>query len=66
MTVDTAAPVLVTGATGTVGREVVRQLVAAGVPTRALVRDPARAGLPGAEVVTGDLTEPATLAAAFH
>ena len=33
--------ILVTGATGKVGQEVVRQLAAAGVPARALVRDPA-------------------------
>lgn len=54
--------ILVTGATGTIGRAVVEQLVAAGVPVRALTRDPARADLPaGAEVVAGDLTRPADL-----
>jgi uncharacterized protein YbjT (DUF2867 family) len=56
--------ILVTGATGTVGSEVVRQLSAAGVPVRALVRDPARgeaiAG-PGVEIVPGDLLDPASL-----
>lgn len=56
---------LVTGATGTVGRQVARQLIAAGVPVRALVRDPARAGLPGADLFTGDLTDPDGLACAF-
>ncbi|GIG64894.1 nucleotide-diphosphate-sugar epimerase [Phytomonospora endophytica] len=56
---------LVTGATGTVGREVVRQLIAAGIPARALVRAPDRAALAGAELAAGDLTDPANLAAAF-
>lgn len=57
---------LVTGATGNVGRHVVEQLVTAGVPTRALTRDPARANLPaGAEVVAGDLTRTDSLAGVF-
>lgn len=34
-------PILVTGATGNVGGALVRLLAAAGIPTRALVRDPA-------------------------
>lgn len=51
-----------TGATGKVGRNLVSELVEAGVPVRALVRDPARAGLPdGVDVVRGDLTRPETL-----
>jgi uncharacterized protein YbjT (DUF2867 family) len=55
-------PVLVTGATGRVGREVVAQLLAAGVPVRALTRRPTEAGLPpAAEVVSGDLTAPESL-----
>jgi len=55
--------VLVTGATGRVGREVVTQLLDAGVPVRALTRRTATAaGLPAAvEVVTGDLTVPESL-----
>lgn len=53
------------GATGTVGREVVRQLAAAGVPVRALVRDPARAEPTGADLFVGDLTDPEGLADAF-
>ncbi|MFI5485774.1 MULTISPECIES: NmrA family NAD(P)-binding protein [Micromonospora] len=59
---------LVTGATGRAGRHVVSELLARGVPVRALTRDPARAtGLPaGVEVVAGDLTDPATLPAAFE
>ncbi|MEU6583915.1 NAD(P)H-binding protein [Nocardia sp. NPDC046763] len=53
------------GATGNVGRQVVAQLVAAGVRTRALARDPETAGLPpGVEVVGGDLAEPESLATA--
>lgn len=54
------APVLVTGATGRQGGATARALLEAGVPVRALVRDPATerakavAAL-GAEVVAGDL-----------
>ncbi|WP_330290092.1 SDR family oxidoreductase [Streptomyces sp. NBC_00576] len=52
---------LVTGATGNVGRHVVRQLLAAGESVRALTRSPEKARLPaGAEVVGGDLTRPET------
>ena len=40
-------PVLVTGATGRVGRLVVAQLLGAGVPVRALTRRPAAAGVAG-------------------
>ncbi|GAA3587900.1 NmrA/HSCARG family protein [Nonomuraea rosea] len=55
-----SAPVLVTGATGQQGGATARALLAAGVPVRALVRDPAtdRAKAVealGAELVTGDL-----------
>ncbi|MGC4889787.1 NAD(P)H-binding protein [Micromonospora sp. DT227] len=59
--------VLVTGATGRIGRAVIDQLVDAGVPVRALVRRPESAAtLPTAvEVVTGDLTVPASLDAAL-
>ena len=54
--------ILVTGATGPVGRETVRQLVAAGARVRALTRDPSRAGFdPAVEVVAGDLGQPETL-----
>lgn len=58
---------LVTGATGHVGRELVRELDATGAHFRVLIRDPARAGeLPRrAEPVVGDLGAPATLAPAF-
>jgi uncharacterized protein YbjT (DUF2867 family) len=55
--------VLVTGATGRIGRAVIGQLIAAGVPVRALTRrSAAAAALPaGVEVVTGDLTVPESL-----
>jgi uncharacterized protein YbjT (DUF2867 family) len=50
--------ILVTGATGNVGRQVVEQLVTAGEPVRALSRHPERAGWPDeVEAVRGDLTE---------
>lgn len=61
--------VLVTGATGFIGYEVARQLVAAGVDTRLMVRRPERAALVqplGAELVSADLTRPASLARAVQ
>ncbi|MFC8516549.1 NAD(P)H-binding protein [Streptomyces sp. NPDC057257] len=59
--------ILVTGATGNIGRELTRELDAKGAKLRLLVRDPARAArLPQrAERAVGDLGEPATLAPAF-
>ncbi len=55
--------ILVTGATGHVGGEVVSQLLGMGAPVRALVRNPDAAGLPGGvEVVRGDLSAPDSLA----
>ncbi|MFD8560318.1 NAD(P)H-binding protein [Streptosporangium canum] len=57
---------LVTGATGTVGRLVVTELLEAGQQVRALTRNPAKADLPaGVEVVGGDLGDPGTLGRAF-
>jgi uncharacterized protein YbjT (DUF2867 family) len=60
--------VLVTGATGRVGRLVVDELLRADIPVRALTRRPEQAAaLPaGAEVVVGDLTAPASLDAALQ
>src|SRR5829696_1291371 len=52
---------LVTGATGNAGSAVVRALVAAGQPVRALVREGADGSLPkAAEPVVGDLNRPET------
>jgi uncharacterized protein YbjT (DUF2867 family) len=55
-------PVLVTGATGRQGGATARALLAAGVPVRALVRDPATGRAKavetlGAELVVGDLRD---------
>lgn len=56
------ARILVTGATGNVGREVTAQLVSAGIPVRALVRDTRTPHLlEGAQVAEGDLSAPETL-----
>ena len=52
--------ILMTGATGTVGREVVKRLSSEGVSVRALTRDPGKAGtirLPHVEVVKGDFED---------
>jgi uncharacterized protein YbjT (DUF2867 family) len=58
--------ILVTGATGNVGREVTSQLVSAGFPVRAFVRDARSPRLrDGAEVAEGDLSAPETLARAL-
>jgi uncharacterized protein YbjT (DUF2867 family) len=59
--------VLVTGATGRVGRLVVGDLLNAGVPVRALTRRPDAAQLPAAvDVVAGDLTVPESLDGALQ
>ncbi|MGH3623727.1 MAG: SDR family oxidoreductase, partial [Sciscionella sp.] len=58
--------ILVTGATGSVGRNVVTQLIAEGADVRAMTRDPERAAFEnGVEVVRGDLTDQATWPAAL-
>jgi uncharacterized protein YbjT (DUF2867 family) len=58
--------ILVTGATGTIGRNVVEQLVKRGADIRALARDPAKANLPaGVTVVQGDLLDVDSLRSAF-
>ena len=50
--------ILVTGATGTVGRIVIEQLVKRGANVRALVRDPSKASFPASvNVVQGDLLD---------
>lgn len=59
--------ILVTGATGTVGRRVVAELLARGHEVRALTRDAAKAAFPaGVEVVEGDLTQPDDLGPALE
>ena len=61
--------ILVTGATGTTGGEVVRQLAEGGVQARALVRDVSkidRAAYSSIEFVTGDLGSAETLVAAMQ
>lgn len=59
-------PILVTGATGRVGRLVVSELLAMSAPVRALTRRPAVAALPaGVQVVAGDLTIPESLDSAL-
>src|SRR3954470_9074316 len=58
--------ILVTGATGTVGRQIIEQLVKRGADVCALVRDPAKANLPaGVNVAQGDLLDVDSLRGAF-
>jgi uncharacterized protein YbjT (DUF2867 family) len=55
--------ILVTGATGTIGRPLVGLLAREGVGVRAVSRDPQASGLPaGVEVVAGDPSRPGTIA----
>lgn len=63
--------ILVTGATGNVGRHVVDQLVGRGASVRALVRNPAKANsvadlAAGIELVQGDLLDVDSLRSAFQ
>ncbi|MBX7079278.1 MAG: NAD-dependent epimerase/dehydratase family protein [Nannocystaceae bacterium] len=54
--------VLVTGAAGSLGRNVVEAALARGLQVRALVRDPSRAAsLPGVEWIAGDARDAAAL-----
>jgi uncharacterized protein YbjT (DUF2867 family) len=58
--------ILVTGATGNVGRHVVSHLLAAGATVRALTRQPATPQLPAdVERFVGDLRDPTSLEAAL-
>lgn len=59
--------ILVTGATGNVGRPLVDGLLAEGARVRALTRDPATAGLPPqVEVAGGDYAAPGVIAEAVR
>ena len=59
----TTHTMLITGATGTIGRPLVDLLVGEGATVRAVTRNPLAAGLPAhVEVVAGDPGRPATLA----
>ncbi|MFJ6572661.1 NAD(P)H-binding protein [Streptomyces sp. NPDC091292] len=58
--------ILVTGATGSIGRHLVRMLAEADAPFRALVRDAAKGEALGCDYVVGDLDEPGTVAAALE
>src|SRR5438270_9561330 len=54
------AVLLLTGATGTIGRPLLRRLVAAGVPVRCMVRNPRRLGSERVrvQIALGDLSDP--------
>ena len=62
--------ILVTGATGLNGKELLRKLSARGVAVRALVRNPAKAeaiaAFPHIEIVQGDMAQPETLVIALR
>ncbi|MDH6126505.1 NAD(P)H-binding protein [Kitasatospora sp. GP82] len=59
--------IVVTGASGNIGRGLVGQLLAEGAQVRALTRNPERAGLPeAAESVRADLTDSVSLERAFQ
>jgi uncharacterized protein YbjT (DUF2867 family) len=61
--------ILVTGATGVVGSQIVRALTARGAPVRAFVRDAERARAllgEGVELAPGDLTDAASVRAALR
>ena len=67
MTQSREPVVLVTGATGGIGRHVVDELLRAGASVRALTRRPEQASLPaGVETVAGDFTVPESLDAALE
>ncbi|WP_064713523.1 SDR family oxidoreductase [Rhizobium bangladeshense] len=58
--------ILVTGATGNIGAQVIQHLVSHGADVRALVRDPSKAHFPdGVAVVKGDLLDVDSLRSAF-
>ncbi|MCD7109400.1 NmrA/HSCARG family protein [Rhizobium sp. DKSPLA3] len=70
MSITLTGPILVTGATGKQGGSVVRALLQARYPVRAMTRDPHSAAAQaltaqGVEVVKGDFNDPASLDAAL-
>jgi uncharacterized protein YbjT (DUF2867 family) len=61
--------ILISGATGNNGQELIKQLTTAGERVRALVRNPATSAPlkgPNIELVVGDFDQPATLDAALQ
>lgn len=59
--------ILITGASGNIGRQVVQQLVDRGAAVRALVRDPSKTSFPaGVDVVQGDLLDVQALRGALQ
>lgn len=70
MTNTNYPPILITGATGNVGRELTRQLSAAKVPYRAMMRSTKDAGafsaLAGAQIVIGDFDDSKSLSHALQ
>ncbi|MFD9796017.1 NAD(P)H-binding protein [Streptomyces sp. NPDC059070] len=59
--------ILVTGANGNVGRNIVLELLEAGEQVRAIARDPSKSTLPSdVEVVAADLARPETLSKALR
>ena len=70
MTEKSAAEILITGATGNVGRELVKQLSTRKVPFRAMIRSmkdaTALSAVEGAELVDGDFNDAQSLARALQ
>ncbi|MGO4786122.1 NAD(P)H-binding protein [Paenibacillus sp. 2KB_20] len=59
--------ILVTGATGTVGKHIVQQLVQQGIEVRAISRNPQQAKVPeGVKMVAGNLNDPDSLIPALQ
>jgi uncharacterized protein YbjT (DUF2867 family) len=58
--------IIVTGATGKIGQELVKLLASTSTAARAVVRDPSKLANAGIEVAQGDLDDPASLDRAFE
>jgi len=63
---EASKKVLVTGATGFVGRRLVKTLLQEGVKVRCMSRGAQAKFPPGVETVIGDLLDPSSLSAAFE